>query len=89
MRKNFLDCLGEQYINSQLADHVHEFHRQQDVLAQAKNHYRHCSTGITEKSQQLAQITAELQSIKEEMEETGQNVTDGGLNFDFFQINFN
>jgi chromosome segregation ATPase len=76
--------VGEQYINSQLNDHVHEFHRQQDLLAQAKNHYRHCSTGITEKSQQLTQITAELSAIKEEMEETGQNVTDGGGCFDFF-----
>ncbi|CAF0846864.1 unnamed protein product [Rotaria sordida] len=68
----------EQYINSQLNDHVHEFHQQQDLLAQAKQHYRHCSSGITEKSQQLSQITAELSQIKEEMEETGQNVTDGG-----------
>ncbi len=72
------DFLGEQYINSQLNDHVHEFHRQQDALALAKQHYRQCSTGITEKSQQLAQISAELARIKEEMEETGQNVTDGG-----------
>jgi estrogen-related receptor beta like 1 len=72
-----------------LNDYVQEFHKQQDLLAQAKNHYRHCSTGITEKSQQLAHLTAELSNIKEEMEETGQNVTDGGLNFDFFQINFN
>jgi estrogen-related receptor beta like 1 len=69
-----------------LNDHVHEFHRQQDLLAQAKNHYRHCSTGITEKSQQLAQLTAELSTIKEEMEETGQNVTDGGLHFSFLSI---
>lgn len=61
-----------------MTDHIQEFQRQQDLLAQAKNHYRHCSTGITEKSQQLAQITAELSRIKEEMEETGQNVTDGG-----------
>jgi chromosome segregation ATPase len=76
--------VGEQYINSQLNDHVHEFHRQQELLAQAKNHYRHCSTGITEKSQQLTQITAELSAIKEEMEETGQNVTDGGWGFSFF-----
>ncbi|UJR20335.1 hypothetical protein I4U23_023466 [Adineta vaga] len=68
----------EQYINSQLNDHVHEFHQQQDTLALAKQQYRQCSTGITEKSQQLAQISAELQRIKEEMEETGQNVTDGG-----------
>ncbi|CAF3563071.1 unnamed protein product [Rotaria sp. Silwood1] len=68
----------EQYINSQLNDYLHEFHRQQDLLAQAKQHYRHCSSGITDKSQQLAQITAELTQIKEEMEETGQNVTDGG-----------
>ncbi|CAF4302739.1 unnamed protein product, partial [Rotaria magnacalcarata] len=68
----------EQYINSQLNDHVHEFHQQQDLLAQAKQHYRHISSGITEKSQQLTQITAELSQIKEEMEETGQNVTDGG-----------
>ncbi|CAF1112452.1 unnamed protein product [Adineta steineri] len=68
----------EQYINSQLTDHVQEFHRQQDALALAKQHYRQCSQGITEKSQQLAQISAELTRIKEEMEETGQSVTDGG-----------
>ena len=61
-----------------MTDDVQEFYRQQDVLAQAKQHYRQCSTGITEKSQQLAELSAELTRIKEEMEETGQNVTDGG-----------
>ena len=70
--------LGEQYLNSQLTDHVQQFYREQDLLAQAKQHYRQCSTGITEKSQQLAELTAELTRIKEEMDETGQNVTDGG-----------
>ncbi len=77
----------EQYINSQLNDYVSNFHHQQDLLAQAKQHYRHCSTGITEKSQQLAHITAELARIKEEMEETGQNVTDGGLLFSILEFN--
>ena len=67
-----------------MADFVQEFHRQQDLLAQAKQHYRHCSSGITEKSQQLTQITAELSARKEEMEETGQNVTDEGWCFSFF-----
>lgn len=69
-----------------MSDHVHEFHRQQDLLAQAKNHYRHCSTGITEKSQQLTQLSAELSRIKEEMEETGQNVTDGGEEISSFHF---
>ena len=61
-----------------MSQFIQEFYREQDNLAAAKQHYRHCSTGITEKSQQLAQISAELTRIKEEMEETGQNVTDGG-----------
>ena len=60
-------------------DHLQEFHRQQDLLAQAKQHYRLCSSGITDKSQQLSQLTSELTRIKEDMEERGQNVTDGGL----------
>ena len=74
-----LALLGEQHINSQLNDHLQEFHRQQDLLAQAKQHYRLCSSGITDKSQQLSQLTSELTRIKEDMEERGQNVTDGGL----------
>lgn len=85
----FLLFLGETYLNSQLTDDVQEFYRQQDILAQAKQHYRQCSTGITDKSQQLAELTAELTRIKEEMEETGQNVTDGGQSLAFSYLSTN
>ncbi len=55
-------------------------------ISQTKNHYRPCSTGITEKSQQLTQITAELSTIKEEMEETGQKCDRWRLVFQFFLV---
>lgn len=68
----------ETYINSQLTETLHRFYGQQDVLAEVKAQHRHRSTGINDKSQELTRITSDLSRIKEEMEETGQNVTDGG-----------
>ncbi|CAF0809630.1 unnamed protein product [Didymodactylos carnosus] len=68
----------EQYINTNMQEYFQDFHHQQDILTQAKLHYRQCSSGITEKSQELQNLMSDLSRIREEMEETGQNVTDGG-----------
>lgn len=46
-------------------------------LAETKEKYREASGGVTERSRLLAQITDELEQIKQEMEERGSNLTDG------------
>ncbi|CAF0840663.1 unnamed protein product, partial [Didymodactylos carnosus] len=70
--------IREQYINTNIQEHFQDFQRQQDILTQAKLQYRQCSSGITEKSQELQNLMSDLRQIREEMGETTQNATDGG-----------
>ena len=52
-----------------------------------KEQYRQASGGVTERTRQLAEVTEELERIKQEMEERGSSMTDGcKLNFLF--VNF-
>jgi len=67
----------EKYINSQLENAMQDFKNYQDRLADIRETYRGRSSGITDRTQLLAEITNELQRIKDEMNETGQNITDG------------
>jgi hypothetical protein len=41
--------------------------------------YREVSGGVTERSRKLAQITEELESVKQEMDERGSSMTDGSM----------
>ncbi|XP_013774859.1 intraflagellar transport protein 57 homolog [Limulus polyphemus] len=67
----------EKYVNSQLEQLLMEYRSVQDQLAQSKEQYRSVSGGVTERSRTLAQITEELDQIKQEMDERGSSMTDG------------
>lgn len=47
------------------------------VSSQAKEKYKEGSTGVTERSRALAELTDELDKVKIEMEEKGSSMTDG------------
>lgn len=67
----------EKYVNSQLEQLLIEYRSVQDQLAQSKEQYRSVSGGVTERSRTLAQITEELDQIKQEMDDRGSRMTDG------------
>ncbi|XP_029832592.2 intraflagellar transport protein 57 homolog [Ixodes scapularis] len=67
----------EKYLNAQLETFLSDYRSAQESLAQAKEQYRSVSGGITDRSLTLAQITEELDQIKQEMEERGSSMTDG------------
>lgn len=67
----------EKYLNAQLETFLSDYRSAQEGLAQAKEQYRSVSGGITDRSLTLAQITEELDQIKQEMEERGSSMTDG------------
>lgn len=76
---NTLDKVNsrEKYLNAQLETFLSDYRSAQEGLAQAKEQYRSVSGGITDRSLSLAQITEELDQIKQEMEERGSSMTDG------------
>lgn len=67
----------EKYINSQLEHLLMNFRSVQDALAETKEKYRQASGGVTERSRALAEITEELEKVKQEMDERGSSMTDG------------
>jgi intraflagellar transport protein 57 len=67
----------EKYINSQLEEHMMELRNYQGRLSEIKETYRSRSTGISQRTQTLSQITNECNRIKEEMEDAGKGMTDG------------
>ncbi|XP_065305010.2 intraflagellar transport protein 57 homolog isoform X1 [Dermacentor albipictus] len=67
----------EKYLNAQLEAPLAQYRSVQEALARTREHYRTVSGGITDRSRTLAQITEELEQIKQEMEERGSSMTDG------------
>ena len=67
----------EKYLNNQLEGPLADLRQLQDKLAATKEQYRQVSGGVTERSNTLAQIADELESVKSEMEERGSSMTDG------------
>lgn len=67
----------EKYLNNQLEHLLQDFRLAQDQLAETKEKYRQASGGVTERSRMLAEVTEELEKVKQEMEERGSSMTDG------------
>ncbi|XP_033849630.1 intraflagellar transport protein 57 homolog isoform X1 [Acipenser ruthenus] len=67
----------EKYINNQLEHLIHEYRTAQSQLSEAKERYQHGSGGVTQRTRMLAEITEELEKVKQEMEEKGSSMTDG------------
>lgn len=67
----------EKYINQQLDGLINELRSSHDKLAKAKETYTSQTSGIAEKTTRLGEINQELDTIKNEMEERGQAISDG------------
>eukprot|EP00092_Neocalanus_flemingeri_P056720 GFUD01067275.1.p1 GENE.GFUD01067275.1~~GFUD01067275.1.p1 ORF type:complete len:422 (+),score=168.02 GFUD01067275.1:104-1369(+) len=67
----------EKYMNSQLEVQLNEYRQLSQVLAQTKEQYKQVSSGVTERSRLLAQITDDIETAKTEMEDRGSSMTDG------------
>uniref|UniRef100_A0A674HR09 Intraflagellar transport protein 57 homolog n=1 Tax=Taeniopygia guttata TaxID=59729 RepID=A0A674HR09_TAEGU len=68
----------EKYINNQLEHLVQEYRSAQALLSEAKEKYQEGSGGVTERIRVLSEITEALEKVKQETEEKGSSMTDGG-----------
>jgi len=68
----------EKYINNQLEGKIQDYRSDQDKLAAIKEKYEESSGGVHELTQNLSNITDELEQVKIQMEERGTNMTDSG-----------
>ncbi|XP_039609922.1 intraflagellar transport protein 57 homolog [Polypterus senegalus] len=67
----------EKYINNQVKDLIQEYRGAQSYLSEAKDRYQQVSGGVTERTRALAEISEDLEKIKQEMEEKGSSMSDG------------
>ncbi|XP_043199829.1 intraflagellar transport protein 57 homolog [Amphibalanus amphitrite] len=67
----------EKYLNSQLEHSLADYRGLVDDRDSTQEQYRSVSGGVVERSRQLAQLTDELESVKQELEERGTSMTDG------------
>ncbi|XP_076837138.1 intraflagellar transport protein 57 homolog [Brachyhypopomus gauderio] len=67
----------EKYINTQLELLITEYRNVQSKLSEAKELYQQGSGGVTERTRTLAEISEELEKVKQEMEEKGSSMSDG------------
>ncbi|RWS31775.1 intraflagellar transport protein 57-like protein [Leptotrombidium deliense] len=67
----------EKYLQLQLEPLINEYNNLNNHLIQINDNYKAVSSGVTEKSRQLASISDTLDAVKSEMEERGSSMTDG------------
>ncbi|KAL5968221.1 hypothetical protein TSMEX_004076 [Taenia solium] len=67
----------EKYINSQIDRVLTEYRCVQDRLSEVKEEYTRASRNIAERSKALAQLSEEVERVKQEMEQRGSSMTDG------------
>lgn len=67
----------EKYIQNQFEPLISEHNSLRNHLNGLTENYRVVSSGVTEKSQLLSEISDELDAVKAEMEERGSSMTDG------------
>ncbi|XP_055723579.1 intraflagellar transport protein 57 homolog isoform X4 [Salvelinus fontinalis] len=69
----------EKYINNQLEHLIQDYRSAQSKLSEARECYQQGSGGVTERTRVLAEITEELEKVKQEMEEKGSSMSDGAF----------
>uniref|UniRef100_A0A3B5MQP7 Intraflagellar transport protein 57 homolog n=1 Tax=Xiphophorus couchianus TaxID=32473 RepID=A0A3B5MQP7_9TELE len=67
----------EKYINNQLEALIQEYRNAQARLSEAKERYRQASVGVMTRTRVLAEISEELEKVKQEMEDKGSSMSDG------------
>jgi len=67
----------QKYMNSNLENLLAELRAAQDNLADRETSYEQVSGGLSRKTEELGQITNQLDQVKRAMEERGTSMTDG------------
>ncbi|XP_067308620.1 intraflagellar transport protein 57 homolog isoform X1 [Pseudorasbora parva] len=67
----------EKYLNTQLEHLISEYRQAQAQLNKVKELYQEASGGVTERTRILAELSEELEKVKQEMEEKGSSMSDG------------
>eukprot|EP00295_Goniomonas_pacifica_P033123 CAMPEP_0175953706 /NCGR_PEP_ID=MMETSP0108-20121206/31505_1 /TAXON_ID=195067 ORGANISM="Goniomonas pacifica, Strain CCMP1869" /NCGR_SAMPLE_ID=MMETSP0108 /ASSEMBLY_ACC=CAM_ASM_000204 /LENGTH=412 /DNA_ID=CAMNT_0017280307 /DNA_START=44 /DNA_END=1282 /DNA_ORIENTATION=- len=71
-------CTREKYINNQYDGLVDEYRRTKEMLADVSRRHQESSDAVAERTNELARISDELESIKGEMDERGKNMEETG-----------
>ncbi|XP_053508294.1 intraflagellar transport protein 57 homolog [Ictalurus furcatus] len=67
----------EKYINSQLQHLITDYRNAQAKFCEAKELYQWGSGGVTERTRTVAEISEELEKVKQEIDEKGSSMSDG------------
>ncbi|XP_077368026.1 intraflagellar transport protein 57 homolog isoform X2 [Festucalex cinctus] len=67
----------EKYINKQLEGVIGEHRAAQAKLSEVRERYQHASGGVAQRTRLLAELSEELEKVKQEMEERGSSMSDG------------
>lgn len=73
----------EKHLNRDLEHVLDQFRNLQDELSKYQDNYKNISGGVTDRQRELAKISDQLESVKQQMEEKGNSMTDGSKNFLF------
>lgn len=69
----------EKYLNRDLDGILEEYRLLQDQHSKIKEEYNKINGGVMDRTRQLAELTDRLESIKVQMEERGNSMTDGSM----------
>nr|XP_061835141.1 intraflagellar transport protein 57 homolog isoform X3 [Nerophis lumbriciformis] len=69
----------EKYINKQLEDVISEYRGAQAKLSEVRERYQLASGGVAQRTRVLAEMSEELEKVKQEMEERGSSMSDGAV----------
>ncbi|XP_044733599.1 intraflagellar transport protein 57 homolog [Chrysoperla carnea] len=67
----------EKYMNSHLEPILEQYRQLKDEVSKINDHYKSVSGGVTERTRELTQLTDQLDTVKQQMEERGASMTDG------------
>ncbi|XP_077414529.1 intraflagellar transport protein 57 homolog isoform X2 [Vanacampus margaritifer] len=67
----------EKYVNKQLEGVIGEHRAVQAKLSEVRERYQHASGGVAQRTRLLAELSEELEKVKQEMEERGSSMSDG------------
>ncbi|GLV33098.1 Intraflagellar transport 57 [Carabus blaptoides fortunei] len=67
----------EKHLNRDLEPVLDKYRVLQDELSKLQDNYKNISGGVTERTRELAKLSDQLESVKQQMEERGSSMTDG------------
>lgn len=70
----------EKHLNRDLEPVLDKYRVLQDELSKLQDNYKNISGGVTERTRELAKLSDQLESVKQQMEERGSSMTDGSNN---------